>query len=223
MRYKILIFVILFPILLFGKKATYYSYVSDFIDCLANLNACSTQFENNEVRFNSNENPFLLLISAIDKQIELIIESKLLIKPYININDSIVASSSKTTYEILAEIHRLSIIQKQNLLKYSENTISSDQCFNQIFKNQELIKQQYGILFFNSVLYTHAIVSPIPDKDGLLSYLRFSYSERYRLISKIDNIFGEDITNEPTVGMSYILGCASNIRNILSGEHKSRK
>ena len=221
MKRKLIILLIsVVPFSIYSQTTSYSSYLSDFIDCLSNLNESNLIFSKVEI---DSENPFIGLVYAVDKQIELVDKCFPLVKPYIFSTDTLVKSTSETTFNILTEIKNISKTQKDILIQCSRKNISSKECLKRINSQQDQIKNQYMILFFNSALYAHAIVSPKPDEKGYLSYLRLSYTDRYKLMKKLENIFGQEIKNGVKEGMSYLNGCGANLYEILSGDHLSRE
>jgi len=77
------------------------------------------------------------------------------------------------------------------------------------------------LLLYTSVMVTHTLVSQIPDKDGLMSYLAITSKEREGLIKQIDGVFGKEVEEGMKAGQTYLDACGGTIREVLTRGFKT--
>jgi len=84
---------------------------------------------------------------------------------------------------------------------------------HQILSNQR--KESWKNLLKSSIFVTRVLISDQPDYDGELSSLGITHHQRRKLLSKLDEFYGEDIEAEITVGQTFLEASISAIKEVL--------
>jgi hypothetical protein len=194
-------------------RATAYKFADDYIGSLSFVYEVKKRGESiDETKSNFNSESELLTNTL--RNIEDLKTARETLIGYVKYSENEIqkaaAASAIAAYEVLIKIAQ-SVYEdlKKMYTKETPETFNQGEYAVKIAEGTVQSEKAYELLWHSALQATYALVSRVPDKDGHLSSLDITESEKQQLIKSIDEIFGKIYPFNATSPPKYNEGAIS--------------
>lgn len=155
-----------------------------------------------------------------------LIMAKGIMPKYADSKDEMIKETAKAVSSVL----NIRIENNEKQLKVYERALAplpNEPAMSEAEMTREMSKilaesdDSFQLLMYCSVMVTHVLLSPLPDKKGLMSFLVVTSEQRKQIIKGLEGIFGDGIKDGLKGGITYIDSTGAILYQFLTGGHKS--